>query len=201
MITLKLKQKFWKLSKWKTSQDLEQLLLLPQRTTKPFQLHSIARCPQNISMHQFPILNLFWWQDEEEIEPDFDEEEEEEGEYEDNDGEEDTPENEANTGINFEVKIVKPSGVVLIAEGLASDELRINSIRFVPAGVDHENTDLYAGPDFSTLDDNVQAAFVDYFKDLHIDDDLSYFIISYSREKEQKEYFNWLKKLDEFTSK
>eukprot|EP01032_Pedospumella_encystans_P000609 gene609-702_t len=59
---------------------------------------------------------------------------------------------------------------------------------------------LYTGPNFEDLEESVQAAFYEYLTERNIDDDLSFFILAHSREKEQKEYINWLEKMQDFTA-
>jgi hypothetical protein len=42
--------------------------------------------------------------------------------------------------------------------------------------------------------------FYTYLEERDIDQDFSYFVLAYSKQKEQKEYVNWLEKLTEFVS-
>jgi hypothetical protein len=50
------------------------------------------------------------------------------------------------------------------------------------------------------LDEKLQKSFYNFLKERKIDDDLSFFILSYSNIKEQNEYKNWLKKFYDFTN-
>ena len=116
--------------------------------------------------------------------------------------EENDPENEdgSNGGIDFEVTIQKGNSKVII-DAMASESLNINNIRYIDAA--HATTDemtLYTGPNFEDLEESVQAAFYEYLTERNIDDDLSFFILAHSREKEQKEYINWLEKMQDFTA-
>eukprot|EP00598_Pedospumella_elongata_P004088 CAMPEP_0184967646 /NCGR_PEP_ID=MMETSP1098-20130426/942_1 /TAXON_ID=89044 /ORGANISM="Spumella elongata, Strain CCAP 955/1" /LENGTH=245 /DNA_ID=CAMNT_0027489127 /DNA_START=42 /DNA_END=779 /DNA_ORIENTATION=+ len=116
--------------------------------------------------------------------------------------EENDPENEdgSNGGIDFEVTIHKGNSKVII-DAMASESLNINNIRYIDAA--HATTDemtLYTGPNFEDLEESVQAAFYEYLTERNIDDDLSFFILAHSREKEQKEYINWLEKMQDFTA-
>lgn len=117
------------------------------------------------------------------------------------DGDDDDEGPEAEYGINFEVKITKPSGDMMVVVCTASQKLEVTSVRYIPTGKDPTDQDLYNGPVFDHLDDKLQDAFYAYLSDRNIDEDLCYFILSYSRDKEQKEYQNWLQKLLAFTEK
>ena len=54
---------------------------------------------------------------------------------------------------------------------------------------------LYQGPDFSTLDENLQQAFSDFLVELGINEDCGSFIEMSSIDKDQKLYMNWLSSL------
>ena len=56
------------------------------------------------------------------------------------------------------------------------------------------DNDLYQGPDFSTLDETLQTAFLDYLNELGINDETAAFIEVTSLDKDQRLYVNWLKK-------
>ena len=45
---------------------------------------------------------------------------------------------------------------------------------------------------FEDLEENVQEEFYKFMEERKIDNDMSYFIVSYSRYKEEREYLNWL---------
>lgn len=103
-------------------------------------------------------------------------------------------------GINFLVKITK-GGNTMTVNAFASDALTIQNIRYIDAK--HASVDertLYEGPTFDELDENVQAAFYEYLTERNVDDDLSFFVLAYSRDKEQREYVNWLEKMQNFTA-
>ena len=51
----------------------------------------------------------------------------------------------------------------------------------------------YNGPDFTTLDERVQSAFMDYLKDIGIDEHLAAFIDVVSVDKDNRIYINWLR--------
>lgn len=131
-------------------------------------------------------------QDEDEDETDYDDEEEQPEEE-----EEDT---EESSGYNFHVKVSKASGDSILAYCFAGKDLRIQNLRFLPAGASKEDDTLYGGPPFQTLDDSLQESFRAYFETLGVDDDLRYFILSHSRAKESTEYASWLSKMQKFVS-
>lgn len=131
-------------------------------------------------------------QDEDEDEPDYESEEDEPAEEDE--------EQEESVGYNFHVKVSKASGDSIIAYCFAGKDLRIQNLRFLPAGASKDDDTLYGGPAFHTLDDSLQASFMDYFESLGIDDDMRYFILSHSRAKESTEYAQWLVKLQKFAS-
>jgi complement component 1 Q subcomponent-binding protein, mitochondrial len=62
-----------------------------------------------------------------------------------------------------------------------------------------DDLEVYGGPTFDTLDEELQEAFYSYLEERGINDDFSYFLLSYGAQKEQREYQHWLKKLHEFT--
>ena len=62
------------------------------------------------------------------------------------------------------------------------------------------NSLLLPGPRFYQLDDDLRLEFHTYLEERDIDQDFSYFVYTYSKHKEQKEYVNWLEKLTEFVS-
>lgn len=104
-------------------------------------------------------------------------------------------------GIQFDVEITKSNGNKLVFECLAGENLKISSIMHVPSGKSTTDEKLYFGPNFGDLEGSLQDAFYDYLEERKIDDDLSFFVLSHSRTKEQAEYVNWLNKLLEFTGK
>lgn len=107
----------------------------------------------------------------------------------------------AGGGSNFEVRINRGGNTILI-DCCATENLEVRNVRYISAS--NQSTDImniYAGPKFHELDENLQAAFYDYLAERGIDDDLSFFVLSYSRDKEQREYVMWLKQLLDFTAK
>lgn len=113
-------------------------------------------------------------------------------------GNEDDEELESFVGVNFNVIISKGKEKMLI-NCIASKNLRIENAQFIPEGKEVDDENLYGGPLFYQLDESLQEAFKSYLSDRKIDEDLCYFILAYSRSKEQKEYVNWLENMLDFT--
>lgn len=116
------------------------------------------------------------------------------------DGSDDSNEEELESfvGINFNVVISKGKEKMLI-NCIASKNLKIENAQFIPSGKEIDDDNLYSGPLFYQLDESLQEAFKSYLSDRKIDEDLCYFILAYSRSKEQKEYVNWLEHMLDFT--
>jgi len=114
------------------------------------------------------------------------------------DDENDDEELEQFVGINFNIIISKGKEKMLI-NCIASKNLRIENAQFIPSGKEIDDDNLYSGPLFYQLDESLQEAFKSYLSDRKIDEDLCYFILAYSRNKEQKEYVNWLENMLDFT--
>ncbi len=112
-------------------------------------------------------------------------------------------------GINFSATITKDNGDKLVFDCVASEQLQVDAVQYVSAkdakkaGDSAADVDgaLYGGPVFNHLDETLQNSFLDYLEDRLVDDDLSFFVLSYARHKEQKEYVNWLNKVLEFADK
>ena len=122
--------------------------------------------------------------------------EDDEKKDEDDEGEEE--EEESFIGINFNVIITKGKEKMLV-NCVASKNLKIENAQFIPAGKEIDDDNLYGGPLFYQLDESLQESFKSYLSDRKIDEDLCYFILAYSRSKEQKEYVNWLENMLDFT--
>jgi len=62
----------------------------------------------------------------------------------------------------------------------------------------HERQELYAGPPFSNLDEDLQAMFERYLDERGINTVLAVFVPDYIDMKEQKEYLRWLENVKDF---
>jgi complement component 1 Q subcomponent-binding protein len=135
------------------------------------------------------------------IEVEFDVQDVEENEPEYEDEEENEEEAMAGMGINFTVRIKKGDNTMIV-DAFASDAMNIRNIRYVDAKHAGEKfeSNHYEGPNFEELEESLQAAFYEYLTERNIDDDLSFFVLAYSRDKEQREYVNWLEKVQSFTA-
>ena len=66
------------------------------------------------------------------------------------------------------------------------------------AEADWARRGLYIGPQFETLDENLQAQFESYLAERGIATNLALFIPNYAEYKEQREYCNWLENVKTF---
>ncbi|CEH17648.1 regulatory protein suaprga1 [Ceraceosorus bombacis] len=66
------------------------------------------------------------------------------------------------------------------------------------ADADWARRGLYIGPQFETLDENVQAQFEAFLNERGIDSDLARFVPDFAELKEQKEYCSWLENVKAF---
>ena len=139
------------------------------------------------------ISVVFDCQDEEE---DFDEDDEFDPESPPED-----EEGQSSYGINFDVTVARGDVGALHFKCIAANpgDVVVKHLKFLPKGKSASDADLYEGPRFDQLSDSLKGAVLGYLEDREVDQDLSYFILSHSANKEQKEYENWLRKLMEFT--
>lgn len=63
---------------------------------------------------------------------------------------------------------------------------------------DYKRREVFQGPAFSNLDENLQSALEQYLESRGIDSDLANFISDYSSIRENEEYILWLKKIQNF---
>jgi len=66
------------------------------------------------------------------------------------------------------------------------------------AEADWKRRGLYIGPQFETLDLNLQEEFERFFQERGINESLAFFVPEYAQYKEQKEYVDWLSKVRNF---
>jgi len=110
------------------------------------------------------------------------------------------PIDSSKVGINFEVTISKKNGKAVFHCIATHQQPTIVHLSFLPPGTSSEDHTLYNGPRFEDLDPAVQGAFQHYLAERGIDEDLSFFVLTHSRYKEEKEYLNWLKTLSDFVN-
>jgi complement component 1 Q subcomponent-binding protein len=118
----------------------------------------------------------------------------------DMDDEEMPAEEEGQVAYRFVVNVAK-NGQQLVFDCAAGAEVEIRNINIIPEGVKYESeatNELYSGPNFADLDDNLKDAFYEYLSERKIDADFSFFVAAYAHDKEQREYTQWLKSVGEF---
>lgn len=116
--------------------------------------------------------------------------------YDDEEREEES--DEVELGLNFEATVEK-GNAKLTAQCVAGPSgLRV---RYIQKGAS-DDKNAYTGPEFSTLDENLQEELFKWLDERKIDEDLSTFIHAYAQQKEHKEYLHWLEDMNSFfTSK
>lgn len=105
--------------------------------------------------------------------------------------------------VDFQILINKSGsqGGFLVDAVVMDSQLNINTVHVSEDLKDYHNRyltgrvdpDVYQGPDFSTLDDSLQHAFMDFLADLGINEECASFIEISSLDKDQQLYMNWLK--------
>lgn len=133
---------------------------------------------------------LFHCQDEDDNMQNIDPEE-----FEEHENSLDEDDEEASVGVKFHVTISKKhTADKLVIFGVANESIRVDNVQYLPAGKTLEDTSIYHGPIFDNLSEDLQNSIYNFLADRHIDDDMAFFILAYSENKEQREYMNWLKK-------
>lgn len=104
--------------------------------------------------------------------------------------------------INFDVLLTKGgAGDKVHFSCVAGDKLTVRNIAIIPNGKEIGDTELYSGPVYQYLDEELKTSFLEYLAERKIDDNLSDFILMYSKQKEQKEYEGWLSSVLDFVEK
>lgn len=106
------------------------------------------------------------------------------------------------------IRIERPGKGALSIEALAQDgDFLIEEFEYLPnadlaapstAEQDWQRRDVYAGPPFSNLDEDLQILLERYLEDRGINTRLALFIPDYIDHKEQKEYVKWLNNVKSF---
>mmetsp|Transcript_18331 Transcript_18331/g.19099 ORF Transcript_18331/g.19099 Transcript_18331/m.19099 type:complete len:257 (-) Transcript_18331:129-899(-) len=102
-------------------------------------------------------------------------------------------------GINFEVTVKKHNSKAIFYCVSSEDRVIIQNVTFVPEGIDDSKA--YSGPKYEDLDPTLRDAFQNYLTERKIDDDFAFYILSEARNKEEREYRNWLTGLADFYAK
>lgn len=114
--------------------------------------------------------------------------------------------------VRATVVIEKQDKGSLVLNTVAQDGyLHIDAVRYFKQGqiqpqdmaavdIGEQRQDLYMGPLFDELDEQIQTTFSRYLEERGIDTALATFLPDYVDYKEQKEYVNWLKDVNDFVS-
>lgn len=114
--------------------------------------------------------------------------------------------------VRATVIIEKQDKGSLVLNTVAQDGyLHIDAVRYFKQGqiqpqdmttvdIGEQRQDLYMGPVFDELDEQIQTTFSRYLEERGIDTALATFLPDYVDYKEQKEYVNWLKDVNDFVS-
>lgn len=134
-------------------------------------------------------------------------EENEDGSPAEMDGPPEQPENPP-FPVRISATITKPSGGALMLDGFVQDgEVNVDNIAFyktkelatrMDAEIDFQRRGFYLGPQFETLDDNLQGQFMQFLLERGIDTNMALFIPNYAEYKEQREYCGWLSNVQKF---
>ncbi|KAG6834558.1 hypothetical protein H0H93_008944 [Arthromyces matolae] len=106
--------------------------------------------------------------------------------------------------IRASISVTKTNGPGCINADMVAQEggFTIENVSFysdakagtdLTAEADWKRRGVYLGPQFETLDVNVQEEFERYFRERGVDENMALFIPEYAEHKEQKEYVHWLK--------
>ncbi|KAL9541751.1 hypothetical protein MBANPS3_008944 [Mucor bainieri] len=119
---------------------------------------------------------------------------------------------DASFPVRATVIIEKQDKGSLVLNTVAQDGyLHIDAVRYFKQGqiqpqdmttvdIGEQRQDLYMGPVFDELDEQIQTTFSRYLEERGIDTALATFLPDYVDYKEQKEYVNWLKDVNDFVS-
>lgn len=126
--------------------------------------------------------------------------------------EEDKEEELESFPVRATILVEKEGKGSLVLHTVAQDGyLHIDAVRYFKEGevttdditahdIGEQRQDLYMGPVFEELDEDLQTTFTKYLEERGIDTALANFLPDYVDYKEQKEYVNWLKDVNEFIS-
>ncbi|GLT92598.1 hypothetical protein SLE2022_104290 [Rubroshorea leprosula] len=108
---------------------------------------------------------------------------------------------ESQTSVPMVVSVSKGNGVCLEFGITASpDQISIDSLS-VKKPEASEDELAYEGPDYSDLDENLQKAFEKYLEIRGITTYTTNFMLSYMKDKDNREYLQWLRELKNFVAK
>ncbi|OMJ74165.1 hypothetical protein SteCoe_26987 [Stentor coeruleus] len=128
-------------------------------------------------------------------------------EHEENQENQENDEGQAqDNSTEFQITVKKPGNKEgIIYECITTNsEIQINNIVYSDDVNNAEKISTYMsmsdyrGPDFSTLDEKLQTAFVEFLKTHGINEDMAVFIETYSVDKEHRLYMDWIDKVKDF---
>jgi len=108
---------------------------------------------------------------------------------------------------DFTVYVLQPNNKALTFECTSFDsEININFVSVVSDVEHHKLNSGFNRPsaysaDFSILDERLQTGFLEYLKGLGVNEDVALFVEHYSQDKDQRQYMQWLKDVNEFVEK
>ncbi|KAI3840407.1 hypothetical protein MKX03_037819 [Papaver bracteatum] len=125
-------------------------------------------------------------------------EEEDQDNQEANQGGEEVEEEAGSQPVDMVVTVTKKTGPTLEFDVMVeTDEITINNLAVKNPNVSDEDI-AYEGPEFSSLDEDLQEAFHTYLEVRGIKPSIANFLHDYMVKKEHKEYTAWLKNVKDF---
>lgn len=126
-------------------------------------------------------------------------------------GEEDfEPSQETAITCNLTVVVEKPNNGALEIEAVAHNgQIAVSNVFYhkeaaqayaESAEIEHKAQDVYPGPSFGTLDEQLQMQLEHYLEERGINSALAVFVPDYMDVKEQREYLTWLKNIKGFVA-
>ncbi|RDA90161.1 hypothetical protein CP533_0526 [Ophiocordyceps camponoti-saundersi (nom. inval.)] len=124
--------------------------------------------------------------------------------------EEDEMDEDSPAPINMIVAIEKPGktdGALSISASAREGVVEVESISYLPDAslatsnaldVIHKRVDLYSGPPFGSLDEDLQLLVERYLDERGVNQAMAVFVADYADAKEQKEYVRWLENIKGF---
>lgn len=94
------------------------------------------------------------------------------------------------------VETVAQDGMIIIENAYYYNDASLAHAK--TADMIHARQDLYVGPPFSNLDEDLQVLLERYLEERGINTALAIFVPDYIDMKEQKEYLNWLSNVKNF---
>lgn len=123
-------------------------------------------------------------------------------------GEESDEFNEAAVPCRLRIVVEKPNkGALNIAATVTDGSILVDNVFYYPdaalahpasAEAAHKSAEVYPGPPFGTLDEDLQTLMESYLEERGITQSLAVFVPDYMDMKEQREYIAWLNNVKTF---